>query len=161
MTAFELLIEQVRATSDENGWCVAVSNSLQGLTAARAAATVSGLEHSIWDIVVHLNFYNERHLRRVRGQDEGASPGEISETFASPSEATDQAWQSEVARFARIMKEWRGVLEEAAASASATSAVPEWVAVVAHIALHNAYHGGQIVLTRKLQGSWDTAVGVS
>jgi hypothetical protein len=31
---------------------------------------------------------------------------------------------------------------------------------IAHIGTHNAYHVGQIVLVRKLQGSWDPNKGV-
>ena len=32
---------------------------------------------------------------------------------------------------------------------------------LAHQNIHNAYHIGQIVLLRKLQGSWDSSQGVS
>jgi uncharacterized damage-inducible protein DinB len=31
---------------------------------------------------------------------------------------------------------------------------------IAHISAHNAYHTGQIIIIRKLQGSWDPAKGV-
>jgi len=31
---------------------------------------------------------------------------------------------------------------------------------IAHISAHNAYHTGQIVMIRKLQGSWDPEKGV-
>lgn len=31
---------------------------------------------------------------------------------------------------------------------------------ISHIATHNAYHIGQIVFVRKLQGSWDPEKGV-
>ena len=68
-------------------------------------------------------------------------------------------------RFADIMSEWCRYLEQtSAANAGETSAAgnaPEGASVLAHINLHNAYHGGQIVLLRKLQGSWDAAGGVS
>jgi hypothetical protein len=32
---------------------------------------------------------------------------------------------------------------------------------IAHIGTHNAYHTGQIIYIRRLQGSWDPKKGVS
>ncbi len=63
------------------------------------------------------------------------------------------------------MSEWRNLLEAAdeskfdeAVSATNSSA---WSALLAHVNAHNAHHGGQIVVLRKLQGSWDAKEGVS
>ena len=36
-----------------------------------------------------------------------------------------------------------------------------WFSPLAQQNIHNAYHIGQIVLLRKLQGSWDRTKGVS
>ena len=36
-----------------------------------------------------------------------------------------------------------------------------WATLISNINAHNAHHGGQIVLLRKMQGSWDRAQGVS
>ena len=36
-----------------------------------------------------------------------------------------------------------------------------WATLISRINIHNAHHGGQIVLMRKLQGSWDASKGVS
>jgi hypothetical protein len=33
-----------------------------------------------------------------------------------------------------------------------------WASEIAHIGTHNAYHVGQIIFVRKLQGSWNPAV---
>ena len=35
-----------------------------------------------------------------------------------------------------------------------------WAATLGRIATHNAYHTGQILLLRKMQGAWDPAKGV-
>jgi hypothetical protein len=32
--------------------------------------------------------------------------------------------------------------------------------MIAHVGTHNAYHTGEIVYVRKLQGSWDPSKGV-
>jgi len=36
-----------------------------------------------------------------------------------------------------------------------------WSSLIAHGNAHNAHHGGQIVVLRKLQESWDAKQGVS
>jgi len=36
-----------------------------------------------------------------------------------------------------------------------------WSLLISHVNIHNAHHGGQIVVIRKLQGSWDAGKGVS
>jgi uncharacterized damage-inducible protein DinB len=35
-----------------------------------------------------------------------------------------------------------------------------WASEVAHIGAHNAYHTGQIIYIRRLQGSWNPEKGV-
>ena len=36
----------------------------------------------------------------------------------------------------------------------------KWASTIAHIGAHNAYHIGQMVYIRGLQGSWDPEKGV-
>jgi hypothetical protein len=36
----------------------------------------------------------------------------------------------------------------------------EWSSTIANISAHNAYHTGQIIFVRKLQGSWNPEKGV-
>ncbi|MGI9055196.1 MAG: hypothetical protein ACR2F2_05265 [Pyrinomonadaceae bacterium] len=85
------------------------------------------------------------------------------ETFSSA--ATEAEWRTDVERFDRIMSEWR-TLPEAASEDKFTQAVSTtnkslWGSLLAHVNAHNAHHGGQIVVIRKLQGSWDAKEGVS
>jgi hypothetical protein len=78
---------------------------------------------------------------------------------------SDQEWQAAVERFGQIMSGWRSALENADESKLAELAPPynesSWVTIIANINAHTAHHGGQIVLLRKLQGSWDSGKGVS
>ena len=164
MTTIELLIEQARATSDQNAWFVTVSNSLRGLPATQAAWRAPGLDHSICETLAHLNYYNERHLRRLRGLPPAAAAAENIDTFRCASNLSEEAWQAEAHRFADIMSEWCRYLEQVSVEQSADTSEGEaqpWASVLAHINLHNAYHCGQMVLIRKLQGSWNAADGVS
>lgn len=82
----------------------------------------------------------------------------------STGEYTEAEWQADVARFDAVMSEWRSLIAAADASKFSES-VPtnmslNWADLIADVNAHNAYHGGQILLLRKLQGSWDPKEGV-
>jgi uncharacterized damage-inducible protein DinB len=155
LSAKTILIEQFTACYDENGWFVAVKNAVKNLTA----------EQAIWKIVHHLNFYNEAYLKRFKGMTVDYSGIENSETFSSAGTVSEEAWQAEIEKFDSIMTEWRTLLENADESkfgetVSATNS-SAWSSLIAHVNAHNAHHGGQIVVLRKLQGSWNAKEGVS
>jgi uncharacterized damage-inducible protein DinB len=165
MTTKEFLIEQFNVCYDENGWFVALKNALRNLTAENAAWKPENIDNSIWEILAHLNFYNERYLKRFKGEPLPPSNLENSETFAAADEPSEPAWQAEIERFDRVMSKWRELLESAdeeklAQAVSAENQSP-WREVISNINTHNAHHGGQIVVLRKLQGSWDASKGVS
>jgi len=165
MTTKELLLEQFTACYDENGWFVALKNAVKDLTAEQAIWKTENLDNSIWEIVRHLNFYNEAYLKRFKGIDYVYPTDDNSETFSSADEATEDAWRAEIERFDSIMSEWRNLLEAASEDKfnEAVSATNKslWSSLLAHGNVHNAHHGGQIVVLRKLQGSWDAKQGVS
>jgi uncharacterized damage-inducible protein DinB len=165
MTTKEILLEQFTAAYDENGWFVALKNALNNLTAEQASWKVENLDNSIWEILAHLNFYNEAYLKRFQGIEYVYPTDDNSETFAAGGEISETAWQAEVEKFERIMAEWRGLIEAAGetkfdGTVSATNPAA-WGLLLSHVNLHNAHHGGQIVILRKLQGSWDASKGVS
>ena len=165
MTTKEILVEQLTICFDENGWFVALKNALRNLTAEQAGWKTGALDNSIWEILAHLNFYNERYLRRFKGEAIPPVNIENSETFAGAAELSETAWQAEIESFDRIMSEWRNLIKAAdearfAQSVSAENPSPWWE-VITNINTHNAHHGGQVVVLRKLQGSWDASKGVS
>lgn len=165
MTTKEILLEQFTACYDENGWFVALKNALRNLTAEQAVWKPENSDNSIWEILSHLNYYNNAYLERFKGVDYVYKISSNDETFAGAGNATEEAWQAEVERFDSIMSEWRNLLEAADESklAEAVSAKNQspWAEIIGLINTHNAHHGGQVVLLRKLQGSWDASKGVS
>ena len=165
LSAKATLIEQFTACYDENGWFVSLKNALKNLTVEQAVWKAENLDNSIWKILSHLNFYNEAYLKRFKGMTVDYSGIENSETFSSAETVSEEVWQAEIEKFDSIMSEWRSLLEAAdeskfgeAVSATNPSA---WSSIIAHVNAHNAHHGGQIVVLRKLQGSWDAKDGVS
>ena len=63
------------------------------------------------------------------------------------------------------MAKWREVLKNAddakLGQLAAHRNETDWGTEIANMNAHNAYHGGQILLLRKLQGAWDPDRGVN
>jgi hypothetical protein len=55
----------------------------------------------------------------------------------------------------QVMTDW-----ETAVAAADDATIAKWASTIAHVGAHNAYHLGEIVYVRKLQGSWDPSKGV-
>ena len=158
----DILLDQFTFCFAENGWFVATKNAIAGVTAEQAAWKPQGADNSIHEIINHLNFYNNAYLQRFKGIDYEYSTDDNDETFDHGEAAT---WQEEASRFDSIMNEWREEIGKADESKFDELAPPRneisWAQLIGNINTHNAHHGGQIVLLRKLQGSWDTGRGVS
>jgi hypothetical protein len=68
---------------------------------------------------------------------------------------TAPEWSALVARLDRCMTGYEQWVKSASDADLAANA-----SLIAHVGTHNAYHLGEIVYVRKLQGSWDASKGV-
>lgn len=159
------LLGQFAVCYDKNAWFVAIKNALDGVTAEQAAWKPAGVDNSIWEIVSHLNFYNYAYVERFKSLTYEYLVDDNDATFTAAEGATDAAWAAEVARFDAILTEFRELIEAADESKFDEPVSNEnpakWKVLISNINTHNAYHGGQILLLRKLQGSWNPEKGVS
>jgi hypothetical protein len=64
-------------------------------------------------------------------------------------------WNATVQQLDKVLTDW-----EKAVEAADEKKLETWASTIAHIGTHNAYHVGQIIYVRKLQGSWDPGKGV-
>ena len=162
MSDKEILSDQFTTCYDTNGWFVATKNAIAGVTAEQAEWKPDGADNSIREIINHLNYYNNAYLQRFKGIDYEYKVADNDATF---DEGETESWVAEVVRFDAIMTEWREVIEKADGSKFDELAPPKneskWSEMIALINAHNAHHGGQIVLLRKLQGSWNSKKGVN
>lgn len=165
MKVKEVLSEQLTGTFDRSLWFTCGDEALKGLLAEQASWKPSLALNSIWEILAHLNYYNYAYLQRFKGIDYTYPKNENSETFDSGEGNSEEAWKAECDNFSAILGEFRELVEAAAdekfdGEVSPTNKGP-WGSVLGQINIHNAHHIGQIVILRKLQGSWDKSVGVS
>lgn len=158
-TLRSLLVSQLHSTHDTAEWFTPMKTAVTGLTAEQARWVPQNAQgkldpnanHSAGMLAYHLVFWNENALARLRGE-KPPTPGNNDETFNDFDAAH---WEDIVQRLDRVMKELEGAVETMPEEKLAKSAE-----TIAHICTHNAYHTGQILYVRKLQGSWNPENGV-
>ena len=101
-------------------------------------------------LVQHLNFWNASNLARLQ-QQPPRQAGNNDETFAFE----PKQWPATLKEFDQTMT----ALEQFVQSQDDAS-LEKIAPTVARIAQHNAYHIGEMVTSRKKQGSWNPDMGV-
>ena len=147
-----ILLEQLRTTHNTKDWFVDANTAVAGLTPEQASWKDGSGNHSVGQLAYHLAFWNQRELTKFKGDEPSKFSGNNEETF---DKFDAKQWSTIVHQLDEVMTEWEKALETADDKKLAA-----WYSDIAHIGTHNAYHIGQIVFVRKLQGSWDPEKGV-
>jgi uncharacterized damage-inducible protein DinB len=147
-----VLLEQLRTTHDKEDWFVPANIAVAGLTAEQAKWSPGKGQHSVGQLAYHLWFWDERALEQFNGVKPAAFSGNNDETFDNFSAAQ---WDDLVKKLNQVMSDWEKAVEAADDKKLADNA-----SLIAHIGAHNAYHIGQIIYVRKLEGAWDPSKGV-
>ena len=151
-TLKSILLSQLKTTHDQQDWFVPVKPALDGVTAAQASWKPQGGDHSIGQLANHLLFWNSQNLAKFKRVAPAKYDGNNDETF----DAFDQArWDEVREKLDKVLTE----LEKLVAGADEKT-LQSWAPTLGRVATHNAYHTGQILLLRKMQGAWDPAKGV-
>src|SRR4030095_3515247 len=162
MTAKEIILEQMASCHNQKNWFVPLSDALAGLTAEQASWNNGDENHSIWQIVNHLIFWNERWLMRFRGEVPQTMEGENSGTFSGAGRKDE--WRNSVKKLDEVLTEWETRLKETDDKDLEKEAYQgyggTWFEMLTQTTIHNSYHIGQIVHLRKQQGSWNPEQGV-
>jgi uncharacterized damage-inducible protein DinB len=151
-TLRSILLEQLKTTHTDKDWFVPVNIALQGLTAEQANWTDGKGNHSIGQLAHHLLFWNGRVLASFKGQDVAKFDGDNDKTFTN---FDKKSWEDVVKRLDDVLADLEKFVETAN-----EAKLKEKYSTIAHIGTHNAYHTGQIIYIRKLQGSWEADRGV-
>lgn len=151
-TLKSILLEQLHTTHDVKDWFVPVNIAVEGLTAEQAKWTDGSGNHSIGQLANHLVFWDLQQLNKFKNLPQPEFNGNNDETFNS---FNADNWKATVQRLDSVLKAWEKAIEEAD-----DKKLQSWYSAIAHIGTHNAYHAGQMIYIRKLQGSWDANKGV-
>lgn len=157
-TRIDLLLHQKDHTWAQEEWFIPLAGALEGVGAAEAAWQPPGAGNTIWQTVNHCNYYNERLLCKLTGRLFNRVENNVA-TFGEPGNPEDaEGWAASLAHTRRVNEELRGVLAELTdedleqgrgsyGPGVLAQDLPLWV-------MHDAYHAGQILLIRKMQGSY-------
>lgn len=147
-----VLLEQLRQSHNAEDWYAPASVAVAGLTAEQARWSPGKGNHSVGQLAYHLWFWDTQALARFKGEKPPAFNGNNDETF---NDFTPEQWADLVKKLNEVMADWEGAVTNAD-----DQKLEENASLVAHVGAHNAYHVGQIVYVRKLQGVWDANKGV-
>ena len=148
----EVLAINLKKSHFQNNWYVSLNASIEGLTNEQAHWKDSSDNHSICELVSHLTYWNEHLLMIFNGKEPAEFDGNNKGTFTI---YCDQDWETSVRRIKELSEQW----DEAVESGTADQIYDRRNAL-ANMASHNAYHTGQIMYIRKMNGWWDNEKGV-
>lgn len=146
-----VLLQQLKSTHDKENWFVPISVALDGVTPEQAVWISGNGNHSIGQLANHLLFWNQHQLAEFRGEKVPPYNGNNEETFTA---FTKDQWKQTVKKLNDVLTQLEQLIEKAD-----DASLNSWAETVANISAHNAYHTGQIIYIRKLQGSWKPEKG--
>lgn len=155
MTTKELITDQFDACCKEENWFIPLMQSLEGLTSGQAHWKDGSSNHSIIQLVQHLIFWNERYLKLLEGTIlKPLNFGEEDPTF----DVDPADWDSAVKKLNEVHSKIRSAIEDASEEKLLSKPIrdldDDWYKIISNLNIHTAYHTGQIIFIRKLQGSW-------
>lgn len=152
----EALLQNWDYTMDVEDWSPPLRMALDGVDSIQAAWKPEGHGgNSIWETVSHLTYYKQWLLHRVKGWAPVAAMGANSDTFAVTATG-EEAWQAAVAKLQSVHASLREAIEthDGQALPNVNGGESDFQKYIMSLILHDAFHTGQIILVRKLQGSW-------
>jgi len=141
----ELLLHMLGEGYDHRAWHgTTLRGSLRGVTAKEAAKRPAPGRHSIWELAVHAAYWKYVVWRKLTGAKRGAFPRAGSNWLAVPSPATEAAWKRDVGLLATCHRDLHAAVEKL------DTLTPRRRRLIAGVALHDAYHTGQIQFVKRM-----------
>ncbi|RDI45604.1 DinB family protein [Falsibacillus pallidus] len=150
MSRKELLLNVLSSTFDQESWYAPLKPSIEGTTAEQACWKPTGeAAKSIWQNVNHIMYYKERLVANLEGSE---WPYKLSgnENFDFTKQSNvENEWKKVIERVEDAHLKLKSLLME-----KTDEELSELEGELMDIFLHDAYHTGQIMQIRKLQGAW-------
>lgn len=142
--------DQLRRAFEGEAWHgPSLMELLADVTAERAAAKPIAAAHSIWELVLHITFWEEVSRRRLEGDD---TKVQAEDGLFHITESSEAGWQEALAK----LRSANEALREAIAglddeSLQEKSAGQEYsiYSLLHGVIQHDLYHAGQIALLKK------------
>ncbi len=147
------IAEQMRRVMVSGAWHgPSVLEALDGVPVSAAIKHPVPEAHSIWELVLHIDFTQRLLAQRLAGKNPDASEVDF---FPKVKDATWGAWTADLARLkaqeAELCDAVRKLSDEQLTAPITPGGSTVYETFHGH-AQHNAFHAGQIKLLRKLMG---------
>lgn len=117
-----------------------------------------GIQHSIWQIVNHMIYWQEFSLALLR-DDTPRTPEHAADTWTdSVSPTSESEWLNAVNTFLKGLHAVEGSMDNLDATVAARHGRSR-AEVIGMLVGHNSYHLGQIVFLRQTLGAWVPSLG--
>ncbi|WP_409274612.1 DinB family protein [Neobacillus sp. SCS-31] len=152
MKRTDLLLKMLDTTFDKESWYAPFKPAIEGLTAEQALWRPAGeATKTIWENVNHLIYYKERLAAKLEGR-EWTNNLDGDKTFFLTEQINDNnQWFAVVERAVMAQQSLKQALSKITLEKLDQHSLEE---KLFDIMLHDAYHTGQIIQIRKMQGSW-------
>ena len=126
--------------------------SLRGVSAEQAAWKPAPARHSIWELTLHVAYWKYAVRRKLDGSARGGFPRKPSNWPRVPEPADEEAWKEDRA----LLRDEHRLLVAAVEGFTpdrlddAGTATYRYADLIYGIAMHDAYHAGQIQLMKRL-----------
>ena len=155
MSEVRRIADQLRRAFEGVAWHGdSLMETLRGVTAERAAAKPVANLHSIWEIVLHIAFWEEVSRRRAEGE---VFSVEIEDGWKTVADTSEGAWQKTLEDLQRGNEAFRETIlrlddEQLKNKVEIPGAdyVYNIYFMLHGVIQHNLYHTGQIALLKKL-----------
>lgn len=146
----DLLLNVLDSTYEKESWYAPLKHAIEGITAEQATWKPAGeATKTIWENVNHLIYYKERLVSNMQGI-EWTNNLDGDQTFSLIEQSNDDVeWKKIVKRAEDVYHNLRQLLIKAS-----ENEIEQLESKLLDIFLHDAYHTGQIIQIRKMQGSW-------
>jgi uncharacterized damage-inducible protein DinB len=136
---------------------------IEDISAELAARRVSGYPHSIWQLVLHMNYWMDYDLRAI-SSDVSPYPEHAIESWPEhPQQPNEADWRKTTARFRELLSQLSTLADSGTENLARTTTKVTTgnirrqcsvETVLFEIIAHNSYHTGQIALLRRQAGAW-------
>jgi len=151
MNVRDILLANLDAAYDKRGWHgTTLRGALRGLTPDDVYRRPAKGRHTIWELVAHAAYWKYAVRQRLTGGKRGSFSLKGSNWFESSPRGGEKAWRDAVEL---LDIEHHRLLETIAALDDAALNDPKKARMIYGVAAHDAYHCGQIQLTKRLLAS--------
>lgn len=136
---------------------VATRTIFDGLDWKTAGALPAGAPHSIYQMLWHLNFWQDWAIKWLEGGNPKIPKHAVGSWPGKPSPANAKQWQGAVKHFRAGLQRMAGQAKKGDLFAARGGHTR--LGMLHAIASHNSHHAGQVVTLRQMLGKWPPPSG--